>query len=73
MKYFYGKKIPYAITPNFKNIEKTYCSELVWYSYYKAGKTFVPINTTALLIAPYDFINSWAVSYNDFKFIDNKW
>ncbi|MBM7645665.1 uncharacterized protein YycO [Scopulibacillus daqui] len=37
-KYFYKKKIPYAITTNPKNIKKTYCSELVWYSYYKAGK-----------------------------------
>ncbi|MEH7402916.1 hypothetical protein V7148_18250 [Gottfriedia acidiceleris] len=38
--YFQDKKIPYRITSDPTNITQIYCSELVWYSYYKAGKTF---------------------------------
>jgi len=39
-KYFKDKKIKYSITANPKNISKTYCSELVWYSYWKVGVTY---------------------------------
>lgn len=40
VKHFKDKKIKYSITTNPKNISKTYCSELVWYSYWKAGVTY---------------------------------
>lgn len=40
VKYFKGKKITYWISENQKNINKTYRSELVWYSYWKAGVTY---------------------------------
>lgn len=82
-KYFLGKKINYKITSNPKDIDpNTYCSELVWYSYYKSGKTFqtrydAPQTggswVTPSIIYPYNFINSSYVSHNGFKFIDNKW
>lgn len=81
VKYFKGKKISYSITPNPKDISYVYCSELVWYSYYKAGKSFKTMFTTASqsyykvpnIIAPYDFIHTSYVNYNGFKFIDNTW
>lgn len=78
---FKGKKIPYRVTPNPKNIKETYCSELVWYAYYKAGKqykVFEPgsqITTWKVpsIIKPYDYTSSRQVSYNGFTFVDNKW
>lgn len=82
-KYFQGKKINYKITANPKDIDpNTYCSEIPWYSYYKAGKTYKTryeapqtgggwISPT--YIYPYDFSNSVYVDYNGFYFIDNKW
>lgn len=78
---FDGKKIPYAITPNPKNINYTYCSEIVWYSYYKAGKEFKIVKTSVTpdiimnpdIPAPYDFIDATQVSWNGFSFIDNSW
>lgn len=81
-KYFVGKHIPYRITTNPKNISKIYCSELVWYSYYKAGKQFKTARYTNSgkkiwqnpgIIEPYDFLRKDYVSHNGFKFIDNKW
>ncbi|MCE4958070.1 hypothetical protein, partial [Macrococcoides caseolyticum] len=72
-KYFYGKRIPYAITPGLLNIKKTYCSELVFYSYYKTGSPFIQMDKGAQLISPYAFLNSFAVKHNGFKFVDNKW
>ncbi|MDM5292333.1 hypothetical protein QUF81_03725 [Peribacillus simplex] len=80
--YFKDKKIPYKVTSDPTNISKTYCSELVWYSYYKAGKSLkVPVNIGGAwtyvvpkgLVKPYDLIDSGAVSKNGFSFIDNKW
>ncbi|AMA63252.1 nlpC/P60 family protein [Kurthia sp. 11kri321] len=76
--YFRGKKIPYKITNNPKDIKYIYCSELVWYSYYKAGKTIKTRNSQGFfepkaLVVPYNFIDSATVDYNNFKFIDNKW
>lgn len=77
VKYFKGKKIPYKVTPNPKNIKKTYCSEIVWYSYYKAGKQYmIPEHGVWLppsIVAPYAFVNKQDVKHNGFKFVDNKW
>lgn len=77
IKYFKGKKIPYAVTVNPKNIKKTYCSEIVWYSYYKAGKQYkVPEHGIWMqpgIIAPYAYVNKKDVKHNGFKFVDNKW
>lgn len=85
VKYFKDKKIGYFITPNPKDINPNiYCSELVWYAYYKAGKSY-KINQGATnanpngtwkdpsIIYPYDYVNSYYVNYNGFKFIDNTW
>ncbi|WMX58953.1 hypothetical protein [Peribacillus sp. R9-11] len=77
--YFKGKTIPYKITSNPTNITNIYCSELVWYSYYKAGKTFKTRNSSGNfyqptdLVTPYNFIDSANVDYNNFSFIDNTW
>ena len=79
-KYFKDKKINYKITANPKDINpNTYCSELVWYSYYKAGKQFkvfdqaMGMYMTPSIIKPYAYLESNNVSHNGFKFIDNKW
>ncbi|HEY4601284.1 MAG TPA: hypothetical protein VIG73_08450 [Cerasibacillus sp.] len=82
-KYFKNKKIPYLITSDPKNIKNTYCSEIVWYSYYKAGKTYkVPKNSgpnmplkwrTPSIIKPYDYINQSYLSYNGFIYKKKKW
>lgn len=81
-KHFKDKKISYSISAKMKKKDKTYCSHLVWYSYYKAGKSFktsYDSPQTGLTwrvpstITPYNFINGTNVSYNGFKFIDNKW
>ena len=76
-KYFEGKKISYSITSDPTNISKTYCSELVWYSYYKAGITF-KVNDlgqyrTPGIIMPYDYTHLGNLAYNNFKMIDSKW
>lgn len=79
IQYFDNKKIPYRITANPTNITNIYCSELVWYSYYKAGKEFkvydkaMGLYLRPSIIAPYDFIAANNVSHNGFKFIDNAW
>ncbi|MFB1052262.1 hypothetical protein [Paraliobacillus sp. JSM ZJ581] len=79
VKYFKGKKIPYRVPSTLKNLNSVYCSELVWHSYYKAGKTYKtresspPKWVVPTSIYPYEFINSSYVKYNGFKFIDNKW
>lgn len=74
-----GKKWTYRITSNPKNISKTYCSEIVWYSYYKAGKTFKEYAVVQTsyesaippIITPDDFLHH--ASNNGFKIIDNKY
>lgn len=77
--YFQGKKIPYKVTKGPTNISNTYCSELVWYSYYKAGKTYKTRNSSGGFyqptdyVTPYNFTDSANVDYNNFSFIDNKW
>ncbi|WP_144704984.1 hypothetical protein [Fictibacillus phosphorivorans] len=76
--YFKGKKITYKITSGPTNIASTYCSELVWYSYYKAGKTFKTRNSSGSFYqptspTPYNFIDKFNVSHNGFTFIDNSW
>lgn len=76
--YFQNKKIPYKITLNPANITNTYCSELVWYSYYKAGKTIKTRNSVGFFqpkefVKPYDFIDYSIREYNNLKFVDSKW
>lgn len=83
-KYFKSKKIPYSLKTTLKSTKKTYCSQLVWYSYYKAGKTFKTKSvtfknnfdhvtwSTPTMIKPYDFANSIEAKYNGFKLVDNK-
>lgn len=77
--YFAGKSIPYRITAGPTSNTYTYCSELVWYSYYKAGKEFkiydraLGMSVRPSIIAPYDFLNSGDVTRNGFKIIDNVW
>ncbi|UNL87483.1 hypothetical protein [Priestia koreensis] len=76
--YFQNKKIPYWISSNPTNISKTYCSELVWYAYYKAGKSFKTRTSGGFatpndLVTPYNFIDKANVAYNKFSFIDSNW
>lgn len=84
--YFGGKKIPYRVPSKLTDLSSTYCSELVWYSYYKAGKAykvqytnrgpsgyFQKYWTVPALIEPYSYTNPTFVSYNGFKFVDNSW
>ncbi|MGG2025580.1 YiiX/YebB-like N1pC/P60 family cysteine hydrolase [Gottfriedia sp. S16(2024)] len=81
---FLNKNIPYDLnfTPNPTNIKKTYCSELVWYSYYKAGFEYKKPSTLSMgggvfktvwqrpsIIKPYDFLNNLALSYNNFHIV----
>lgn len=80
-----GKNTGYAITPNPKNKNYVYCSELVWQSYYYgADITFkIPyVNTQGIItsylipniINPYDFVNPHGQSYNGFKTVKSiKW
>ena len=84
VKYFKNKKIPYSIKTPLTSTKKTYCSQLVWYSYYKSGKTFKThtiinkeifshtIWSTPSFIEPYEFTNKAELDYNGFKMIDNK-
>lgn len=83
-KYFENKKLPYSLKAKLKSTEKTYCSQLVWYSYYQAGITFkvsyvVYKNnfehrswSIPTMIKPYDFSNFADAEYNGFKIIDGK-
>ncbi|MFJ7679429.1 hypothetical protein ACIQXQ_15415 [Peribacillus sp. NPDC097198] len=84
IKYFKDKKIPYslkdAVSKGNKNITNIYCSELVYYSYHKAGLNLkVKSNYSPIwgeiqgLVEPYMYINSEIVEKNKYKFIDNKW
>lgn len=80
---FVDKKIGYRITMGPTSIKYTYCSEIVWYSYYKAGKKFMIYHQGSdhvpaywmepNIIKPYDFINEHYLAHNGFKFVDNKW
>ncbi|WP_312754873.1 hypothetical protein [Rummeliibacillus suwonensis] len=80
IKYFKNKKIPYSISASLKSNKKAYCSQLVWYSYYKSGKSFKILEVRKDLpskwitpgsILPYDFLNY--EDYNGFKTVDDKW
>ena len=84
VKYFKGKKkIPYGFTPAPTNMYKTYCSQLVWYSYYKAGvsyKTWIYNSKqdkhfwqVPSLIKPYQFTDYGNYSKNGFKLVDSKY
>lgn len=83
VKAFKSKKIKYSITPNPKNISKTYCSELVWYSYWKAGVTYKISHysgkngkTTWIVptvIMPYDYLDSKDFKKNGFTLVDKKY
>jgi uncharacterized protein YycO len=87
IKYFKGKTINYKITPNPRDINpNTYCSELVWYAYYKAGYSIKKplIDQTGIYawytpgsgdyIYPYDFANKTIMdnTVNAFTVIDDK-
>lgn len=79
-QYFQGSEIPYKVTPGVKNISNTYCSELVWYAYYQAGKEFKVLSSsgeavwaTPNIIQPFDYTKTHQVNYNGFSFIDNTW
>lgn len=82
VKYFKDKSIPYSITGGPYNIKQTYCSELVWYAYYKSGKewqiyttvmmgggTTKTIWTTPTYIKPYDFLNTNSLKHNKFTIV----
>ena len=83
VKAFKNKKIKYSITTNPKNISKTYCSELVWYSYWKAGVTYKISHysgkngkTTWIVptvIMPYDYLDSKDFKKNGFTLVDKKY
>ena len=83
VKHFKDKKIKYAITTNPKNISKTYCSELVWYSYWKAGVTYKISHysgkngkttwITPAVIMPYDYLDSKDFKKNGFTLVDKKY
>lgn len=83
VKAFKGKKIKYAVSANPKNISKTYCSELVWYSYWKAGVTYKISHyngkngkTTWIVpavIMPYEYLKSKDIKKNGFALVDNKY
>ena len=79
---FYNKNIGYKISRNPKLTKNnTYCSELVWHAYYKAGLEFKIFNSNYFkdgswvspgskdFIYPYDFANPIYVKYNGFSFI----
>lgn len=72
---FYKKNISYKVTTGPTDIDPyTYCSELVWYSYWKAGKewkVYSPrgVYTRPTLPGPYDFVNSKNLNYNKFKIV----
>lgn len=80
-KYFYQKKIPYSLPKtSMKKTKYTYCSHLVWFSYYKAGKTFEKLYQSVIQtkwvtpneIFPYDFVTPSLARHNGFKIIDDK-
>ena len=82
-KYFKDKKIKYAITTNPKNISKTYCCELVWYSYWKAGVTYKLNRYTGktgkttwhvpTIIKPYDYLDAKDIKKNGFTLVDKNY
>ncbi|PAF35576.1 hypothetical protein CHH58_16100 [Terribacillus saccharophilus] len=83
MNYFYGRNIPYSVVPTggLTNISKTYCSELVWYSYYKAGLEFKQANVTSqgkltwyrpTVWMPYDFQSEQVLKHVGFTWVDKK-
>lgn len=84
--YFKGKKIPYALTANPRNINSTYCSELIWYAYYKAGYPikfplsdqtgiFAWYTPSSGYVLPYNFVNKTIMdnAVNKFTIVDNVW
>lgn len=81
VKYFKGKKIKYRVTENPKDINPyTYCSELVWFSYWKAGVTYkIPAANIKgwrhpSVIKPYDFASTeYHKIQKKWKMVDNKY
>ncbi|MFD4707005.1 hypothetical protein ACFWM3_19360 [Gottfriedia sp. NPDC058432] len=78
IRYFKDKKIAYKITTNPTDIDPyTYCSEIVWYSYWKAGLEYkIPESSPngrvwkrPGIIKPYDFKNSFISGYNGFSLV----
>lgn len=81
-KYFEDKKIPYFVTPGVWDLTNTYCSELVWYAYAKAGSQYVTRSvgvapniswTAPSVIKPYDYTNDRLLRLNGYKYIDGTW
>lgn len=71
-----GKNTEYKITANPKDLTYTYCSEIVWQSYYYgANKAYlVNVNTNPsipTIITPYDFISisTYTHKYNGFSLV----
>lgn len=74
-----GKYKEYFIEPGVTDISRTYCSEIVWYSYYKAGLSYkvydylsqISTYRTPSIIKPYDYTNNALANYNGFKIVDS--
>lgn len=78
---YVGKSKEYLITAGVTNISKTYCSEIVWYSYYKAGLSYKVYHGSPQLstfrnpsiIEPYHYTTTGLAKHNGFKIVDNKY
>ncbi len=72
-----GKNTSYVITPNPKDLTNTYCSEIVWQSYYYganlaynvANKDGQLVYAIPSIISPYDFIDTLSMNYNGFTVV----
>lgn len=83
VKYFKDKKIKYRVAADPTNINTTYCSELVWYSYYKAGVTYKLHHYSGkngkttwhvpAVILPYDYLDAADFKHNGFTLVDKKY
>lgn len=66
---FFIKSKPYAITFDKKNKNKFYCSQFIWYVFFKAGKKFnrdIDLDSDkGFLVTPYDLLYSKEVEVID--------
>lgn len=80
------KNKTYRITPNVRNTNYLYCSEIVWQSYkfgakvgYDVGRNLTPSDYTTryiepTIIQPYDYTHSVLLKHNGFKIVKTyKW
>lgn len=76
-KIFKNKYKNYRIDRNPYNITETYCSEIVFYSYFGAGHIYKSSiygePSTKAVIHPYFFITNRNVKHNNFYYIDSIW